>query len=32
LQDQEDRPAAVTDRAEALVAGLAAGAVQQTAW
>ena len=29
LQDQEDRPAAVTDRAEGLVAGLAAGAVQQ---
>ena len=29
LQDQEDRPAAVTDRAEGLAAGLAAGAVQQ---
>jgi len=28
-QDQEDRPAAVADRTDGLVAGLAAGAVQQ---
>jgi hypothetical protein len=30
-QDYEDRPAAVADRAEGLVASLAAGAVQQQA-